>query len=55
MIMRGTVRVMSESFVGESIALQRIAQEAERWTGFLDLGGLGLTALAPELFGLRHG
>ncbi len=45
---------MSETFDGESIARQRIAEEAERRTGFLDLGGLGLTTLPPGLFELRH-
>jgi len=45
---------MSEAFDGEKIARERIAQEAERRTGFLDLGGLGLTTLPEELFGLRH-
>src|SRR3712207_3604541 len=32
----------------------RIAEEAERRTGDLDLGGLGLARLPLELFGLRH-
>ena len=45
---------MSEAFDGESIARQRIAEEAEQRTGFLDLGGLGLTTLPAELFGLTH-
>ncbi len=45
---------MPEAFDGDSIARQRIAEEAERRTGFLDLGGLGLTALPAELFGLKH-
>ena len=45
---------MPEARDGESIARQRIAAEAEARTGFLDLGGLGLTTLPPELFELRH-
>jgi len=45
---------MSEPFDGGSIARQRIAEEAERRTGFLDLGGLGLAALPRALFRLRH-
>jgi len=36
------------------IARERIAQEAEERTGFLDLGRLGLTALPEELFELQH-
>jgi hypothetical protein len=36
------------------IARARIAEEAARRTGDLDLGGLGLTRLPPELSGLRH-
>ena len=45
---------MTETFDGESIARQRIAEEAERRTGFLDLSQLGLTELPAELFTLRH-
>ena len=45
---------MAETFDGERIARQRIAEEAEQRTGFLDLGVLGLTTLPPELFGLTH-
>jgi hypothetical protein len=45
---------MADSFDGEPIAHQRTAEEAEQRTGFLDLGGLGLTTLPPELFGLTH-
>ena len=45
---------MAEAFDGERIARQRIAAEAEQRTGFLDLGGLGLTSLPPELFRLTH-
>jgi len=41
---------MSEAFDGEKIARERIAQEAERRTGFLDLGGLGLTTLPPRQY-----
>ena len=39
---------------GLKIALERIVREAEVKTGFLDLGGLGLTALPKELFKLIH-
>ena len=45
---------MADNFDGMTIALQRIAEEAERQTGFLDLGGLGLTTLPDPLFKLRH-
>ena len=45
---------MTESFDGQSIAEQRIAEEAVRRTGFLDLGGLGLTVLPGSLFALGH-
>ncbi len=48
------IETMAEAFDGLAIARQRIAEEAEARTGFLDLGGLGLTALPPELFRLRH-
>ena len=44
----------SEDFDGPGIARQRIAEEAERRTGFLDLGNLGLTELPADLFRLRH-
>ena len=37
-----------------SIARARIAEEAERRTGSLDLSDLGLEALPEELFGLTH-
>ncbi len=39
---------------GLSIALQRIAQEAEERTGFLDLGRLALKTPPSELFTLKH-
>jgi hypothetical protein len=39
---------MSETFDRESIAHQRIPEGAERRSGFVDLGGLGLTALPPQ-------
>src|SRR5262245_53143336 len=39
---------------GHAIALARIAEEAERRTGTLDLSGLGLTFLPPSLFSLYH-
>jgi internalin A len=39
---------------GLSIALERIAHEAEKRTGFLDLGRLGLSALPEQLFALKH-
>ena len=45
---------MTESFDGQSIAEQRIAEEAVRRTGFLDLGSLGLTVLPGSLFALGH-
>ncbi len=45
---------MPEAFDGETIARQRIAEEAKRRTGFLDLGGLGLTSLPRELFELHQ-
>jgi internalin A len=45
---------MAENFDGEKIARQRIAEEAERRTGFLDLSQLGLSALPTELFALNH-
>lgn len=35
-------------------ALQRIAQEAEQRTGKLDLSGLDLTLLPPQLAALTH-
>jgi len=39
---------------GWTIALERIAREAEAKTGVLDLGRLGLSALPDELFQLKH-
>jgi internalin A len=45
---------MPEAFDGESIARLRIVEEAKARTGFLDLGGLGLTRLPPNLFELQH-
>ncbi len=39
---------------GLAIARRLIAEEAEKKTGFLDLGMLGLTELPDELFGLAH-
>ena len=48
------IEIMSEPFDGLTIACRRIAEEAEAQTGFLDLGGLGLATLPPELFRLRH-
>ena len=41
-------------FDGLAIARDRIAEEAKRRTGSLDLGGLGLTAPPAELLELRH-
>src|SRR4051812_256930 len=46
--------VMAEETNGLHIALERIALEAKRRTGALDLGGLGLAKLPPELFALEH-
>lgn len=48
------IEAMSQPFDGLVIARQRIAEEAKARTGFLDLGGLGLTTLPPELYGLRQ-
>ena len=45
---------MVEEPDGLSVARARIAEETVRRTGNLDLGGLGLTRLPPELFELRH-
>jgi hypothetical protein len=45
---------MTEDFDGERIARERIAEEAERRTGFLDLSQLGLTELPAGLFALTH-
>ena len=39
---------------GLTIALERIARERAEKTGFLDLGGLGLSELPDELFRLQH-
>ena len=51
---RGIMASMTEDFDGERIARARIAEEAERRTGFLDLSQLGLTELPAELFALTH-
>jgi hypothetical protein len=48
------IETMADTFDGLAIARQRIAEEAEARTGFLDLSGLGLTVLPPELFRLRN-
>jgi Leucine-rich repeat (LRR) protein len=45
---------MSQQSDGMITACQRIAKEAKARTGFLDLGGLGLRALPPALYCLRH-
>ena len=45
---------MDETRDGLSIARQRIAEEAERRTGSLDLRNLGLATLPGELFALSH-
>ncbi len=45
---------MDETLGGLSVARQRIAEEAERRTGSLDLRNLGLTTLPDELFDLLH-
>ena len=45
---------MAGASEGERIARERIAKEADERTGFLDLGGLGLTELPAELFELKH-
>jgi hypothetical protein len=45
---------MSGETEGERIALERIAEEAEARTGFLDLGRLGVKALPEALFALKH-
>lgn len=45
---------MPSKHEGLSIARKRIAEEAERRTGFLDIGKLGLTELSSELFELQH-
>ena len=37
------IETMPDAFDGLAIARQRIAEEAEARTGFLDLGGLGLS------------
>ncbi len=39
---------------GMSVAQARIAEEADRRTGSLDLSDLGLEMLPEALFGLRH-
>lgn len=39
---------------GMAIALERIAEEADRRTGRLDLRSLGLESLPEELFALTH-
>ena len=45
---------MADKDDGWSVAQARIAEEAVRRTGALDLSRLGLTRLPPELFHLRH-
>jgi len=45
---------MSDSFDGMAEAQRRIAEEAERRTGRLDLSGLGLADLPENLFELAH-
>jgi hypothetical protein len=47
------IETMADAFDGLAIARQRIAEEVEVRTGFLDLGGLGLTALPPEFIESR--
>jgi hypothetical protein len=54
MIPCGTFHAMSEAFDGESIAGQRIVEEAERRTRFLDLGGLDLSMSVPRPFLYRN-
>jgi hypothetical protein len=46
------IETMADTFDGLAIARQRIAEEAEARTGFLDLSGLGLTVLPQALFRL---
>lgn len=48
------VTISKADFDGLAIARQRIADEADRRTGFLDLSQLGLTELPAEMFELRH-
>jgi internalin A len=45
---------MPPSNEGHAIAIARIADEKNNRTGFLDLGGLGLTEVPVELFELEH-
>lgn len=45
---------IGNEFDGLSVARQRIAEEAKRRTGLLDLGRLGLQELPSELFRLKH-
>ncbi len=45
---------MDETRDGLSIACRRIAEEAERRTGSLDLSNLGLATLPEEVFALSH-
>ena len=45
---------MTENFDGERIARERTAEEAERWTVFLDLSQFGLTDLPAELCALTQ-
>ncbi|TYP87784.1 MULTISPECIES: leucine-rich repeat domain-containing protein [Nitrosomonas] len=45
---------MKQNSDGFHIARERIAHEAEAFTGFLDLGQLGLTALPEEIYKLQH-
>jgi hypothetical protein len=45
---------VTRSFDNMAIAQARIAEEANRRTGTLDLSDLGLEELPEELFELRH-
>jgi hypothetical protein len=49
-----TLDIMDEPRDGLTIARQRIAEEAKRRTGSLDLNNLGLATLPDELFALSH-
>src|SRR3712207_4208896 len=48
------LRHMTGSFDGMAEARRRIAEEAARRTGRLDLRNFGLAALPEELFALTH-